>query len=207
MNSVNKNKTVAMFGSSRTPRTSYLWSNVVQAAEYMTQRGWTVATGGGSGLMQAAMSGAIEGGKMWLAKHTPEEDHPLVSGLTYSDHMQPSSLMLPRTASELEAETYYTRLDTMLDCDAFIAMSGGYGTLLELVQVCQAIQMKRIPRKPLYVCGKSLNNTFQRFMHDCRVGDYIDADEIFHTYVDYPTEAATNLCALKQFVEIPDYLR
>ena len=51
-------KKVAMFGSARTKSISPLYKGTTDAAKLLVKKGWTVATGGGPGLMEAANLGA-----------------------------------------------------------------------------------------------------------------------------------------------------
>jgi uncharacterized protein (TIGR00730 family) len=198
----NPNKTVAMIGSASAVAGSFLWSDAYSAGLLLGNSGWTVAHGGNVGLMHAAALGAAKGGANWLAGRDPEEDHPPISVLAYSDYLSNEERAIPRPDKDLSNQQYFTRLDSLLQCDAFIAMPGGYGTMLEIMLIAQAMQTKRISKKPFYVCGREHRHTLQIMMRDARKADYIGPGDIFHEYVDYPTEAANKLCMLAMFADI-----
>ena len=52
-------KTVAMFGSARPAPYSRIYQQSQEAAGMLAKAGWTVATGGGPGLMEACNKGAL----------------------------------------------------------------------------------------------------------------------------------------------------
>ena len=53
-------KTVALFGSARPTPEQAIYGDTVNAARLLAAHGWTIATGGGPGLMEAANLGARE---------------------------------------------------------------------------------------------------------------------------------------------------
>lgn len=140
-------KTVAIFGSARPKPSSSLYRETVNAARYLAENGWTIATGGGPGLMEAANLGAkqvCEGG---------------TCSLGYSIYLPFESATNSSVQLDSHHENFFTRLKQFTDdCDAFIALPGGYGTLLEVLVVVQLLQVGHMDFKPLILVGSMLDN-------------------------------------------------
>ena len=99
---------VAIFGSARTDSDSGLYKAVEKLGKNIAAEGWVVVTGGGPGTMEAAnkgaMSACIENSLCSVAEaiYLPFEEgvNPYVQ--EYEKH-----------------QTFYSRLKTFADCDAF----------------------------------------------------------------------------------------
>ena len=121
-------KTVAMFGSARPKPETELYYNTVQAARLLASNGWTIATGGGPGLMEAANVGA----KLGCEGST--------CSLGYSIYLPFESEVNCAVQCNCHHDNFFTRLKQFTDeCDAFIALPGGYGTELEILTVVQLL--------------------------------------------------------------------
>ena len=184
---------VAFFGSSREPHDSFLYSQVQQAALYCAEHGFRIATGGGPGLMEAANEGAQAGALQYLGEYDLEESN-LVS-LGYSIDLENEEEPNEFVGQETEHKTFFTRLEQFMECDAFIACPGGWGTLLETLMVIQLLQAKHMEHKPLYICGRGIGNALAHFQGDAVQRKFIDANEgPFYKRMDWPIEAAIHLC-------------
>ena len=195
-------KTVGIFGSSRVGQATWLFSQGFQCGQMLARQGWTVCTGGGEGLMKSVSLGALEAGTAILTQLEPEDDYPVLGQFAYSDFMNPELNNEPKDEEEKEARQYLHRVESIYDCDAYIALPGGYGTTLEVLQLCEAMQKNKIPHKPLFVVGETHRHALSRLMHDCRKHDFISANEIYHRYYEFPTDAASALCALSTFAHL-----
>ncbi len=136
-------KKVAIFGSARTDPESGLYLAVEKLGKNIAEQGWIVVTGGGPGTMEAANKGAMGAynGKSLCsiaqAIYLPFEDGVNSYVQEYEQH-----------------ETFYSRLKTFADCDAFIVTPGGIGTLLEMAMIYQLIQAKHMKQKPIICVGR-----------------------------------------------------
>ena len=137
-------KKVAIFGSARTKTNSNLYKAVEKLAYNIVSEGWIVVTGGGPGTMEAANKGAMSASNsteklcsIAQAIYLPFEDG--VNGYVqeYEQH-----------------ETFYSRLKTFADCDAFVVTPGGIGTLLEMAMIYQLVQAKHMDQKPIICVGR-----------------------------------------------------
>lgn len=130
---------VTVFGSARfhPPHPSY---ELGQRVGYLLARaGFTVMTGGGPGIMEAANRGAREAGGVSVGCniHLPQEQTPnpfLDHWITFQ-HFFVRKLMLVKYSY------------------AFIALPGGFGTLDEIFEVATLIQTRKIQQFPLVLMG------------------------------------------------------
>ncbi len=114
-------KTIAVFGTGRAKPGDSAYTLAYQTGKILAQSGFVVANGGYGGTMEAAAKGAAEvGGK--------------IIGVT-------CSAFKSSTANEYTTRTIVTasldeRLDTLIKLgQAYVVLSGGTGTLLELAKV------------------------------------------------------------------------
>lgn len=136
-------KKVAIFGSARTNPQSGLYRAAEKLGKNIAEQGWIVVTGGGPGTMEAANKGAMsvcDGDQLCSvaeAIYLPFEEgvNPYVQ--EYEKH-----------------ETFYSRLKTFAECDAFIVTPGGIGTLLEMAMIYQLVQVSHIDKKPIICVGR-----------------------------------------------------
>lgn len=98
----------------------------------LAKAGYTTVTGGGTGLMDEVMRGAYEAGGKTVGICLVKE------GRKQSPFIK-------------ERENYNTlakRQERLIECgDAFIALPGGYGTLLEITEVIDRKKLEEINRK------------------------------------------------------------
>ena len=112
--------TVALFGSARAEEDSVLYRETVEASALLAENGWTIATGGGPGLMEAANVGA---------KSVCGDEG--VCSLGYSIYLPFEADTNDAVQVDTHHDDFFTRLKQFTDdCDAFIALPGGYGLSL-----------------------------------------------------------------------------
>jgi uncharacterized protein (TIGR00730 family) len=102
------------------------------------EAGFTLMTGGYSGVMAAVSRGACEAG----AK---------VIGVTLARFEERPNRYV---AEEIRTTTFYDRFRWLIDRpDSFVAMDGGIGTLTEVTFAWQALYVGMIPARPLVLVG------------------------------------------------------
>lgn len=134
---------VTIFGSSRITPESKIYDEVRLLASMLATMGCRIITGGGPGLMQAANEGAykvypnLKEGSVGLNIHLPLEQEPnTFVGRVY------------------EHRTFFSRLQHfVLRSNAFIAVPGGIGTLLEVMMIWQLLQVGHLYNVPLILVG------------------------------------------------------
>jgi uncharacterized protein (TIGR00730 family) len=153
-------KIVSVFGGSR-PRPgdpAYEEARALGAA--LAESGWTVATGGYSGVMEAASRGACEAGGHVIG---------VTCGLIEDwKGLRPNQWV----REEKKFATLRERLGHLVEfCDAAVALPGGIGTLSEVALCWSLLQTGEIQAKPLVVVGRVWTETVSTFIN--HAGDYL----------------------------------
>lgn len=178
-------KKVAMFGSARSKSTQSLYRGTVDAAKLLVNNGWTVATGGGPGLMEAANKGA---------KAVCEEG---ICSLGYSIFLPFEAETNKHVQEDHHHKTFFTRLEEFAACDAFIALPGGWGTLLEILTVVQLVQVGHMEPRPLILVGAQNAVIMERAEYMLKGAGYVGTDEgPFWHITSTPMSAARMLLKL-----------
>jgi uncharacterized protein (TIGR00730 family) len=132
---------VSVFGSARIPEGHRWYELARETGACLARHGFTVITGGGSGLMEAANRGASEanGLSVGLNIELPHEQHlnSYVNRSLTFHYFFARKLMFVR----------YAR--------AFVILPGGFGTLDELFESLTLIQTHRIKHFPTILVGRS----------------------------------------------------
>jgi uncharacterized protein (TIGR00730 family) len=130
---------VSVFGSARIPE-GHRWYELGRATgKCLAGHGFTVITGGGGGLMEAANRGAAEGGgiSVGLNIQLPHEQEPN-----------------PYVNRALEFHYFFARkLMFVRYARAFVILPGGFGTLDEMFESLTLIQTHRTKHFPTILVG------------------------------------------------------
>lgn len=134
--------TVAVFGSSTTTIGSADWEEAERLGRAIADRGWTVATGGYGGTMEAVSAGAAAGGGT-------------VIGITAPDVFPGRSGANRHVTHERPAPTLVTRIGWLVEqSDAVVALPGSVGTMAELVVAWNVAYVATVPRPVVAVGGR-----------------------------------------------------
>jgi uncharacterized protein (TIGR00730 family) len=132
---------VSIFGSARTLPTSPLYSQAVQLGAHLIREGFTVVTGGGPGIMEAANKGAYEAGgtSVGLNIVLPQEQKPN-----------------PYQNVRLDFDYFFARKVMFVRyAVALVCFPGGFGTLDEMFETLTLIQTHRTKQSSVILIGKS----------------------------------------------------
>lgn len=177
-------KVCAMFGSARPISADRIYKQSKQAASLLAKAGWTIATGGGPGLMQACNEGALE------------NCQGEVCSLGYSIYLPFEAETNPAVQRDTHHKTFFTRLEQFSQCDAFIALPGGYGTMLEILTVVQLLQVEHIKPVPLLLVGNEWRSLMVVAEIVLKGSGYVGVNESnFWSFYKTPKDAATALLA------------
>jgi uncharacterized protein (TIGR00730 family) len=180
---------VTVFGSARFTEDDAYYALAREIGQRLARAGFTVMTGGGPGIMEAANRGAKDAGGYSVGCNIelPQEQEPnpyLDRWVTFR-HFFVRKLMLVKYSY------------------AFIALPGGFGTLDEIFETATLIQTHKIKDFPLVIVGKEYWQPLLAFLRgrlvDSKTIDPIDADRILVT--DSADEAVQLVrdAALRQF--------
>jgi uncharacterized protein (TIGR00730 family) len=130
---------VSIFGSSRTKPDDPYYRNAELLARLLAEKGFSVITGGGPGVMEAANKGAAEGGGQSVGMNIrlPFEQKPN-----------------PYANISIDYKYFFTRKVMFVKyAMAYVVLPGGFGTMDELFEALTLIQTKRIKPFPVILMG------------------------------------------------------
>jgi uncharacterized protein (TIGR00730 family) len=135
-------RTVTIFGSARLPEDNPYYQKATDLARRLAQENFTIVTGGGPGIMEAANRGAVEGEGLSVGLNI---ELPLEQEFN------------PYVKQGMGFHFFFSR-KFMLDYSAlaYVYFPGGYGTLDELFTVLTLIQTGKADRVvPVVLIGKA----------------------------------------------------
>ena len=132
-------KCVTVFGSARFPEGHRYYALARKLGQRLAEEGYTVLTGGGPGIMEAANRGAREAGGLSIGCNIrlPHEQQPN----PYLDRF-------------VEFEYFFVRKVMLVKySQGFITLPGGFGTMDELFETATLVQTGKIERFPIIAMG------------------------------------------------------
>ena len=135
---------VSIFGSARTPHDHPYYKLTEEIARLLSDAGFSVISGGGPGIMEAANKGAFYGKSpsVGLNIQLPHEQHnnPYQNISQSFQHFFTRKVMFVKFAS------------------AYVVMPGGFGTLDELMEALTLVQTSKTRRIPIILVGSQFWN-------------------------------------------------
>jgi uncharacterized protein (TIGR00730 family) len=154
---------VAIFGSARTQPGTAAYQKAQTIAGILAKNGFSVITGGGPGVMEAANKGAAEGGatSVGLNIELPLEQKPNI----YANKL-------------LNFRYFFVRKVMFVKYSiAFVILPGGFGTLDELFEAITLIQTRKIKPFPVILVGKEYWKGLLDWIRDTLVREKMIAPE------------------------------
>jgi uncharacterized protein (TIGR00730 family) len=167
---------VAVFGSARTPAGDRYYAAARETAGLLAHAGFSVITGGGPGIMEAANQGAFEAGGVSIGCNIelPFEQKPN-----------------PYQTRSIKFKYFFVRKTMFVKySNAFVIFPGGYGTLDELFESLTLIQTRKIRNFPVVLFGTEYWGGMCRWLEETMLKSrYInDADYRMLHLTDSPAE-------------------
>ncbi|MDX1502367.1 MAG: TIGR00730 family Rossman fold protein [Thermoanaerobaculia bacterium] len=172
---------VTVFGSARFTEENRYYQMARETAARLALGGFTVMTGGGPGIMEAANRGAREAGGRSVGCNIE------------LPHEQSHNDYLDRWVT---FRYFFVRKVMLVKYSyAFVLMPGGFGTLDEVFETATLVQTHKISDFPLILMGSDYWRPLLGFMRDRMVGEGTispqDVERFFVT--DSPEEAADHV--------------
>ena len=172
---------VAIFGSARATRHDRYYGVAEAIGRTLVQNGFSVLTGAGPGIMEAANKGAREGGgpSVGLNIQLPVEQ-PINSYIT----------------TLLNFHYFFVRKVMFVRyAVAFVILPGGFGTLDELFESVTLIQTQKIRSFPVVLVGREYWQGLLDWLHTTAVerGRVAPQEMTIFTVADTPEEVLTTI--------------
>ncbi len=147
---------VTIFGSARTPPEHPMYQQCVETARLLGEAGFTVITGGGPGMMQAANQGARLAGACSVGLNIELPFEQDVND--YAD-------------VKIHFRYFFVRKTMFVKyAQAFVIFPGGFGTLDELFESLTLIQTGKIKNFPLVLFGSAYWQGLLDWIRDTMLG-------------------------------------
>ncbi|MCA9037127.1 MAG: TIGR00730 family Rossman fold protein, partial [Planctomycetaceae bacterium] len=169
---------VTIFGSARFREDHPYYQKTVEVAAAVSKAGFTVMTGGGPGLMEAANRGAKQAG-----------GHSIGCNIVLPMEQEPN----PYLDTFVDFQYFFVRKLMLAKYSyAFVAVPGGFGTFDELFEVATLVQTKKMEEYPLILVGKDYWQPMIEYIREVMLGQGtispVDVDRFVLT--DDPQEVA-----------------
>ena len=172
---------VSIFGSARIKPGDPVFAQTELIARKLSDAGFSVISGGGPGLMEAANQGAYAGksAAVGLNIELPREQQPNMhqNVSLYFRHFFARKYMFVKFAC------------------AYVVMPGGFGTLDELMEALTLVQTGKAPKMPIVMVGTQFWSGLKDWMADQLVAHkLIEATDIdLMTFLDDPDEIVSTI--------------
>jgi uncharacterized protein (TIGR00730 family) len=143
---------VTVYGSARFTEEHVYYQLARNMGKALAQKGFSVMTGGGPGVMEAANRGAKEGGGISLGCNIK---------LPFEQKLN------PYVDTKAEFEFFFTRKVILRkNSVAYVLMPGGFGTMDEIFEVLTLIQTGKLPTRPVVCMGRAYWTHMQSFLRE-----------------------------------------
>ncbi len=156
--------TVTVFGSARFNENHQYYKLAREVAARLAVKGFTIMTGGGPGIMEAANRGAKEAGGLSVGCNI------------VLPHEQKENPYLDRFVS---IEYFFVRKELLRKYSfAFVVLPGGFGTLDEFFETVTLIQTKKIEKFPVVIMGTDYHKDIKEHIQTMQLTKTISDEDL-----------------------------
>src|SRR2546421_7328378 len=153
---ITNEKIITIFGGSKCREGDSEYSQALRVGELLADAGFTICTGGYSGVMEAASRGTHERGGR-------------VIGITMNQFKSEPN---PYLTEKVPSEHFYERLQRLITQSVgYIALRGGMGTVTEISLVWNKLQTKVLEPRPLVLLGDCWPPVVEAWQSNLAVSD------------------------------------
>ncbi|HWR33031.1 MAG TPA: TIGR00730 family Rossman fold protein [Chitinophagaceae bacterium] len=171
---------ITVFGSARFNEDNIYYETARNFGKRIAQMGFTIMTGGGPGIMEAANRGAFENGGKSIGCNIqlPFEQKPN-----------------PYVQKSITFEHFFVRKVLLVKYSyAFVIMPGGFGTMDEFFEILTLVQTKTVTNFPIVVFGKEYYRNLIEIIEDmARIGTISKDDLSLVLFTDDINEAMNHI--------------
>jgi len=180
-------KTITFFGSARCKEGDKWYEEARRLGEMLANDGFSIITGGGPGIMEAANRGAHEAKEK---SGNPEKVGSSI-GLNIKLHFEQR---INAFVDKAIAFHYFFVRKVMLSyyAQAYVYFPGGFGTLDEAFELSTLVQVKKVPPLPIILIGKDYWEPLAKWIKEYAYEKYeaIDKEDMeIYKIVDSAEEA------------------
>ena len=167
---------VSIFGSARRGRKDEYYKKTVKIAAILAKRGFSIISGGGPGLMEAANRGGLKGNSFSVGLNIEipleQKENRYQNKSLHFKHFFARKVMFVKYAV------------------AYVIMPGGFGTLDEFFEAMTLIQTGKIDKIPVVMVGSTFWNGLLKWMKETMIarGTITDEDLTLFQVTDDPQE-------------------
>jgi hypothetical protein len=155
---------VTVFGSARYPASHPYYALAREAGSALARLGFTVMTGGGPGLMEAANRGARDAGGRSVG-----------CNILLPSEQQPN----PYLDRYVTFRYFFVRKVLLFKYSyAFVALPGGLGTLDELSEALTLVQTGKVEDFPVVLIGREYWRPFEEMLHAMALAGTISEEDL-----------------------------
>jgi uncharacterized protein (TIGR00730 family) len=172
---------ISVFGSARTRPDDPMYKKAQLCGQLLAKSGFSVITGGGPGIMEAANKGAFEAGGKSIGLN-----------ITLPMEQQPN----PYQTHELTFRYFFVRKVMFVKyARAFICFPGGFGTMDEFFESMTLIQTVKIMPFPVICIGSSFWSGLVDWIRSTMLHEYqaISPQDMYRFYVTDDVSEAVDL--------------
>ena len=146
---------ITVFGGSRISKDSIYAKQAEELSKKLASKGFSIITGGGSGIMEAANYGAFQAAQEWGEVNGSEKLKMTSMGIGLFWLKENEKYKNKYVQEQIVMYHFFSRKWLLVRYSVgFVAFPGGFGTLDEVFEVITLIQTSQMPDFPIILMGQ-----------------------------------------------------